>query len=91
MRRTLQILVVALAVGALGFTGGIAVAGAMSPAAAVQADDATHLQAALDALKSAEKHLGEVKGKAGGHLEPAVKATKDAIKHTEEGLKADKK
>ena len=91
MRRTMRIIVVVLAVGALSFTGGVAVAGAISPTAATQADDATHLQAAIDALKSAEKHLGEVKGKAGGHLAPALKATRDAIKHADEGLKAVKK
>jgi hypothetical protein len=91
MRRTLRILIVVLAVGALSFTGGIAVAGAMSSTAAAQADDATHLQLAVDALKSAEKHLDEVKGKAGGHLAPALKATQDAIKHADEGLKALKK
>ena len=88
MRRTLRILFVVLAVGALSFTGGIAIARAMSPAAAAQADDATHMKAAVEALKSAEKHLGEVKGTAGGHLAPTLKATRDAIKHGEEGLKA---
>jgi uncharacterized low-complexity protein len=93
MRRTIRFFVVVAAVSALPLMTGIAVAGARSaPAAsASRADDQTHLQAALDALKSAEKHLGEVKGTAGGHLAPTLKATRDAIKHAEEGLKALKK
>jgi len=96
MRRTSRFLVAAAALGALGLTTGIAVAGARnalaaSAAPAAQADDATHLQAALDALKSAEHHLTLVKGTAGGHLAPTLKATRDAIKHAEAGLKARKK
>jgi hypothetical protein len=93
MRKTLRFVAAAAAVGALGLTTGIAIAGARnSPVASVaQADDSTHVQAALDALKSAEHHLGEVKGDAGGHLAPTLKATRDAIKHAEEGLAALKK
>jgi len=88
MRKTIRIAVMVAAVGALAFTTGVAVAGARNTPSAAQGDDATHMQAALDALKSAEHHLSEVKGTAGGHLAPTVKATKDAIKHATEGLAA---
>lgn len=88
MRQKIRFLLVVVAVGALGLTTGFAVASARSPMTAAQGDDATHMQAALTALKSADHHLSEVKGDAGGHLAPTVKATKDAIKHAEEGLKA---
>lgn len=93
MRKPIRFIAVLAAVGALGLTTGIAVAGARNSFAtsAVQGDDATHMQAALDALKTAEHHLSEVKGTAGGHLAPTVKATKDAIKHATEGLEALKK
>jgi len=58
----------------------------------VDDEDQPHMQAALDALKQAEKHLTEAKHDKGGHRVKALAATRDAIKHVEEGMKfADKK
>jgi hypothetical protein len=51
-------------------------------------DDQPHMQAALDALKSAETHLKEAKHDKGGHRVAALKATEEAIKHVEAGMKA---
>lgn len=63
----------------------------ISAVANYEDEDQPHMQAALDALKSAEQHLNEAKHDKGGHRVAALKATREAIKHVEAGMKfADK-
>ena len=53
----------------------------------VDDDDQPHMQAALEALRQAEKQLQEAKHDKGGHRAKALAATREAIKHVEEGMK----
>lgn len=45
-----------------------------------------HMQAALDALKSAQTHLAEAVADKGGHRAKAMQHTKLAIEETEAGI-----
>ena len=54
-------------------------------------DDQPHMQAALDALKQAERHLKEASHDKGGHRVADLKATEEAIKHVQEGIKVGEK
>jgi hypothetical protein len=75
--------VVALALGAV-------VLGVLAPRA-IRARDSVpvqqvHMRAALDALKSAQLHLGEAVPDKGGHRVKAMQHVKLAIQETEAGI-----
>jgi hypothetical protein len=46
----------------------------------------THMEMALDALKSAKAHLGEAEADKGGHRAIAIKLVDQAITHVNEGI-----
>ncbi len=54
--------------------------------AAASAEDQSHMQQALDALRQAKRHLEEAIPDKGGHRSAAIKAVDEAIKHTQEGI-----
>lgn len=62
---------------------------AMPPVA--RAEDQPHMQAALQALEEAKKHLQEAEHDKGGHREKALELTDQAIKHVKEGMHYDDK
>ena len=51
----------------------------------------THMEMALDALKSAKMHLGEAQADKGGHRMKAMRAVDQAIMHVNEGIEYAKK
>jgi hypothetical protein len=51
--------------------------------------DQPHMEAALEALKSAESHLEKATPDKGGHREAALKATRSAMEHVRKGMRYD--
>jgi hypothetical protein len=65
----------------------IAVAFIAGKSAAVSAaPQQTHMEMALDALKSARTHLNEAEADKGGHRAKAIKLVDQAILHVNEGI-----
>jgi len=54
-------------------------------------DDQPHMQAALEALQQAKRHLEEAKHDKGGHRVAAIKSVDAAIKHVREGMEVGEK
>ena len=77
MKRMLQL-------AALG--GALAMGVAIGHAAA----DQPHMQAALDALKTARGELNAAKDNKGGHRVAALQAVDDAIRETKAGMEFDR-
>ena len=78
-RRMLQFALTLVALGML----------AMPPIA--MAGDQPHMQAALQALEEAKKHLQEAEHDKGGHRAKALQLTDQAIQHVKEGMRYDEK
>jgi uncharacterized low-complexity protein len=78
MKRTLQLAALA---------GALAMGVAIGHAAA----DQPHMQAALDALKTARGELNAAKDNKGGHRVNALRAVEEAIKETKAGVEFDRK
>ncbi|MGH9555428.1 MAG: hypothetical protein ACRD2Y_06345 [Terriglobales bacterium] len=51
--------------------------------------DQPHMEAALEALKSAESHLEKATADKGGHREAALRATSSAMEHVRKGMRYD--
>jgi hypothetical protein len=52
--------------------------------------DQPHMQAALQALEEAKRHLLEASHDKGGHRVKALKLTEEAIEHVKEGIRYDR-
>ena len=50
-----------------------------------------HMQAALEALKNAKKHLDEAEADKEGHRKKAMELVENAIREVEQGMKAGEK
>jgi len=78
MRNRIAVLVLALASG-LMLT--------VRPATA----DQPHMEAALEALRSAESHLEKATPDKGGHRNGALQATRSAMDHVRKGMRYDER
>jgi hypothetical protein len=77
IRWVMRILVVVLI--AVAFIAGKSTAVSAAP-------QQTHMEMALDALKSAKTHLGEAEADKGGHRAKAMRLVDQAIMHVDEGI-----
>jgi len=53
--------------------------------------DQPHMEAALEALKSAESHLEKATADKGGHRNAALQATRSAMEHVRKGMRYDER
>ncbi len=77
---------VTLRIGALAFV--LVVAGFFAGRATA---DQPHMQAALDALRSAELHLEEASSDKGGHRTNALHHVRAAIEEVQKGIRFDRR
>ncbi|HXU39888.1 MAG TPA: hypothetical protein VN937_26275 [Blastocatellia bacterium] len=68
-----------------------ALLGLVLPSRAKAAADQPHMQAALDALRTAERELHEAEADKGGHRVRAEKLVHDAIAEVEKGINFDRR
>ena len=68
-----------------------ALLGLVLPSRAKAASDQPHMQAALDALRSAERELHEAEADKGGHRVKAERLVHDAIAEVEKGINFDRR
>ncbi len=68
-----------------------ALLGLVSPSRAKAAADQPHMQAALDALRTAERELHEAEADKGGHRVKAERLVHDAIVEVEKGINFDRR
>ncbi len=75
----------------------LAVAGISIPAllqgqpVSTRSQEQPHMQAALEALKNAKKHLDEAEADKAGHRKKAIELVENAIREVEQGMKAGEK
>lgn len=65
--------------------------GLVLPSRAKAAADQPHMQAALDALRTAERELHEAEADKGGHRVKAERLVHDAIAEVEKGINFDRR
>jgi len=68
-----------------------ALLGLVLPSRARAASDQPHMQAALDALRTAERELHEAEADKGGHRVRAERLVHDAIAEVEKGINFDRR
>ena len=68
-----------------------ALLGLVLPSRTKAASDQPHMQAALDALRSAERELHEAEADKGGHRVKAERLVHDAIAEVEKGINFDRR
>lgn len=68
-----------------------ALLGLVLPSRAKAAADQPHMQAALDALRTAERELHEADADKGGHRVKAERLVHDAIAEVEKGINFDRR
>ena len=68
-----------------------ALLGLVLPSRARAASDQPHMQAALDALRTAERELHEAEADKGGHRVRAERLVHDAITEVEKGINFDRR
>lgn len=70
-------------------TGSLFAVGIYATARPAQAEGQPHMQASLQLLKGAQKHLESASHDKGGHRVKAIQATKEAIEQVEKGIAFD--
>jgi hypothetical protein len=71
---------------ALAVIPGLLIIPASVATTAPSAEDQSHMQQALDALRQAKRHLEEAIPDKHGYRSAAIKAVDEAIKHTQQGI-----
>lgn len=89
MKSFLKFMVMAVVLGMFALPAGFAKSSTTTTAPVVaDDDDQPRMQAALEALRQAEKQLQDAAHDKGGHRVKALALTRDAIKQVEAGMKA---